>query len=57
MYLLEFKIGKSARAALDQIHERRYWEKYLASGKKIYLIGANFDTKTRLLNEFLIEDE
>ncbi len=57
VYLFEFKIDKSARAALDQIHERRYWEKYLASGKKIYLIGANFDTKTRLLNEFLIEDE
>ncbi len=55
VYLFEFKIDKSARAAMDQIRERRYWEKFLASGKKIYLIGANFDTKTRLLNDTLIE--
>ncbi len=55
VYLFEFKIDKSARAAMDQIRERRYWTKYLSSGKKIYLIGANFDTKTRLLNDSLIE--
>ncbi len=55
VYLFEFKIDKSARVAMDQIRERRYWEKFLASGKKIYLIGANFDTKTRLLNQYIIE--
>ncbi len=56
VYLFEFKIDKSARVAMDQIHERRYWEKFLTSDKKIYLIGANFDTKTRLLNGSLIEE-
>ncbi len=56
VYLFEFKIDKSARVAMDQIRERRYWEKFLASGKKIYLIGANFNTKTRTLNDYLIEE-
>ncbi len=56
VYLFEFKIDKSARVAMDQIRERRHWEKFLASGKKIYLIGANFDTKTRLLNDSLIKE-
>ncbi len=57
VYLFEFKIDKSARVAMDQIRERRYWEKFLASGKKIFLIGANFDTKRRTLNDYLIEEE
>ncbi len=56
VYIFEFKIDKSARAAMDQIHERCYWTKYLSSGKKIFLIGANFDTKSRLLNDWLIEE-
>ncbi len=56
VYLFEFKIDKSARAAMDQIRKRQYWTKYLSSNKKIYLIGANFDTKTRLLNEWLIDE-
>ncbi len=56
VYIFEFKIDNSAQAAMNQIYERHYWIKYLSSNKKIYLIGANFNTKTRLLNEYLIEE-
>lgn len=56
VYLFEFKIDKSARVAMDQIRGREYWRKFLSSGKEIYLVGANFNTRTRTLDsDYLIE--
>lgn len=55
IYIFEFKIDKTAEAAMAQIHRKRYWIPYLASGKKIYLIGANFDTSTRRLDGWISE--
>lgn len=37
-YIIEFKISK-AEEALKQINDRRYYEKFLNSGKKIILLG------------------
>lgn len=42
--------------ALDHIDEKGYAEPFRIIGKKIFRIGANFDTKTRLLNDFIIAD-
>ena len=47
VYIIEFKLNKSAEEALAQIHENKYYEKYTRSGKIIHLIGANFSTETR----------
>ncbi|MDE6272515.1 MAG: ATP-binding protein, partial [Muribaculaceae bacterium] len=56
VYIFEFKIDSSARKAMEQIREKRYWEREAVSGKEIFLIGANFDTKTRrLTDDILIE--
>lgn len=55
IYLFEFKIDSSARAALDQIHDRDYAAPYLKSGKEIVLIAANFNSATRRLDDTLIE--
>ena len=33
--------------ALEQIKERRYYERYLGAGDKVILIGAGFSLKTR----------
>ena len=46
-YLFEFKFNKSAQEALDQIQEKRYHERYLASNKEIVPVGVsfNFDNK------------
>lgn len=54
-YVFEFKIDSTAEKAMRQIHEKEYWRPYMASGKKIILIGANFDTATRRLDGFIIE--
>jgi len=55
VYLFEFKIDSSADSAMRQIRDKEYWRPYLASGKEIILVGANFDSDTRRLDGFLIE--
>lgn len=55
VYIFEFKTDSSAEEALAQIHRKKYWLKYRGSNKKITLIGANFDTRTRRLSAYRIE--
>ncbi len=52
IYIIEFKCNQSADAALKQIHEKKYADPYRNSGKKISLIGINFDTKQRNISEW-----
>lgn len=56
VYVMEFKIDSTAQSALDQIEERGYAEPFRITGKKIFKIGANFDTKTRRLSDFIISE-
>ncbi|MDE7160618.1 MAG: ATP-binding protein [Muribaculaceae bacterium] len=55
VYIFEFKTNSTASAAIDQIFRRQYWLPYVHSGKKIFLIGANFNTKTRRISEYEIK--
>lgn len=43
VFVFEFKLDKTAEIALDQIRERDYYRRYMDSGKKIFLVGVNFD--------------
>lgn len=54
VYVMEFKIDSTAQAALGQIEEKGYAEPFRITGKKIFKIGANFDTVTRRLSDFII---
>ncbi len=45
IYLFEFKLDKSAEIALNQIKDKEYFGKYLHTGKRIMMIGVNFDSK------------
>ncbi|MEI7580799.1 MAG: AAA family ATPase [bacterium] len=47
VYIFELKLNQSADIALSQIKERRYYEKYLTSTKKILLVGLNFEYETK----------
>jgi Predicted AAA-ATPase/PD-(D/E)XK nuclease superfamily len=51
--LFEFKIDSISSIAIEQIKQRKYFEKY--AGKKITLVGANFDTKSRTISDWTIE--
>ncbi|MBP1583940.1 MAG: AAA family ATPase, partial [Victivallales bacterium] len=45
VYIFEFKLDKSDGKALDQIVDRRYFEKFQSSGLPIKMIGVNFDSE------------
>ena len=42
IFIFEFKLHADAQAALTQIEEKRYYEKYLLSDKKVGLVGISF---------------
>ena len=54
IYIFEFKIDSSSEKAMEQILEKKYWLRETVSGKKIFLIGANFDSSTRRMTEPII---
>ena len=46
IYILEFKVDDSGNA-LEQIKEKNYQQKYLNTGKTIYLIGIDFSSEEK----------
>ena len=56
VYILEFKIDSTAEAAIDQIREKGYAHPYDADQRKVFLIGADFSTRTNELDSYLIEE-
>ena len=57
VYLFEFKVVEQATAgaALAQLKERGYADKYRASGEPIHLIGVEFSKETRNVTAFEVE--
>lgn len=55
LYIIEFKCNQSAKSGIGQIKEKKYYEKYLSSGKEIYLMGINFSTDQKNVTEWEIE--
>jgi len=47
--IFEFKLNSTVQKALDQILERKYYEKYLNKNKTIILLGVNFTFKNKKL--------
>jgi hypothetical protein len=70
VFIIEFKCGQSAEAAIAQIKEKKYYEKYICSGaesaapaltpprapRKIILIGVDFDTAEKNVREWKVMD-
>ena len=52
IYIIEFKFNQSAEKAIDQIKEKKYYERYLDTNKKIHLLGINFSTKEKNIEEW-----
>ncbi|MDE5790675.1 MAG: ATP-binding protein [Muribaculaceae bacterium] len=55
IYIFEFKYNGTAEEAMAQIHDRDYPGRFAVDKRKVYLIGANFSTKERGLDEYIIE--
>ncbi|MDE6637356.1 MAG: ATP-binding protein, partial [Muribaculaceae bacterium] len=57
IYIIELKFDGTARQALDQIEEKNYARKYLTDHRRVFKIGASFSSKTRTIEDFLIEED
>ena len=55
VYLFELKVNSSAQAALEQIKEKKYYEKYLNIQKEVLIIGVNFSLEERNVTDWVVE--
>ena len=55
VFVFEFKLNKSDVIALQQIKDRDYYRRYMNSGKKIFLIGVNFDKDSGQIDNWTYE--
>ena len=54
IYIIEFKIDKSAAEALQQIEDKQYANPFKSDGRTIFKIGINFSSKTRRIDDWKI---
>ena len=56
VYVIEFKCNQSTATALRQIHAQGYATPFQESGKKVILLGVNFDTELRNVQAWAMEE-
>ncbi|WP_288153196.1 PD-(D/E)XK nuclease domain-containing protein [uncultured Prevotella sp.] len=56
IYVMELKVGDSARQALDQINARGYAKPYLSDGRRVVKAGIRFDTDKHTVSEWETEE-
>ena len=56
VFVFEFKLDKTVEIAMDQIKDRDYYRRYMNSGKKIHLVGVNFDKDAGQIDRWIVED-
>ncbi|PCJ16221.1 MAG: hypothetical protein COB02_16865 [Candidatus Cloacimonadota bacterium] len=54
IYIIEYKYKHSAKKAMEQIIDRKYFQKYLNTDKNIYLLGINFEKDGEIKDDILI---
>lgn len=54
LYIMEYKMG-SAQKAMDQIKEKKYYQKYQGGDKSIVLVGVGFDIKEGNISDYQVE--
>ncbi|MDE6027454.1 MAG: ATP-binding protein [Muribaculaceae bacterium] len=55
IYILEFKLDRSAETALAQIEDKKYWLQFRRLEKPLFLIGVNFSSKERNITSWNIK--
>lgn len=55
IYIIELKYDKSAEEALEQINHKRYDLMFRDDKRKIFKIGVSFSSKTRTIEDWIIE--
>ena len=57
IYVMELKVGDTARHALDQINNRGYAKPYLTDGRRVVKVGVRFDAEKHTVDEWLVEED
>lgn len=55
IYVIELKYDHSAEEALRQIEEKRYARRYQSDSRKVFKIGVNFSSKSRCIENWVIQ--
>ena len=55
VYVMEFKLNKSAEKAMRQITDKHYADSYLGGPQQVFRIGVNFAEETRNIDDWTIE--
>lgn len=55
IYVMEFKLERTAEEAIHQIEDRHYARPFEADSRKVFKIGINFCNKTRNIEKWIIE--
>ncbi len=53
--LFELKLNETAQLAIDQIKERKYYEIFSDRKLPTYMVGLNFNSHTRTVDDFIVE--
>ena len=56
IYIIEFKLDETAQKALDQIKSKNYAEKYYADNRTKILMGINFNSEEKTVDDWLVEE-
>lgn len=56
VYLFEFKVNKTAAAAMQQINDKAYADNFRYDHRKLFKIAINYNTAKRSIDDFLIEE-
>ena len=56
IYIIEIKLNGTAEEAIQQIKEKKYAEPYKLDSRKKTLIGVNFSTEKRTIDNWVIEE-
>ena len=57
IYIIEFKLDKTAAEALAQINDNNYAAPFVADPRKLFKIGVNFSLQRRCIDDWEIADE
>ena len=56
IYVFEFKVDGTPEEALAQINSKQYAIPYQADHREVIKVGVNFDSSTRTIGEWIIEN-
>ena len=56
IYVMELKVGDTARHALEQIEARGYAKPYLTDGRKVVKVGIRFNADKHTVDEWEVEE-